>query len=259
MSDDALIQQAIDSAHTRGQPPRESVVIFGASFNPVTQGHLGLIRTLLADPILNDQPIYLIPARQSPLKSPETYASATDRLNMLTLALDQHFEGADRARLSIQTLEIDRPAPSRMTVTLALLTIQHQAHQRYTLVCGYDHWACFNQWYQWKAFKDLAALIFYPRKGISVLDSESLANLRQLLEVGIDVTIVCTDKTQVAAGEAACQQARWIYNNQARITPSCATDIRAYYHRSRGETQVAIPSGITPEVHHYILHHGCYR
>ena len=62
MSDDVLIQQAIDLAHTSAHYPRESVVIFGASFNPVTQGHLGLIRTLLADPILKDKPIYLIPA-----------------------------------------------------------------------------------------------------------------------------------------------------------------------------------------------------
>jgi nicotinate (nicotinamide) nucleotide adenylyltransferase len=258
MKDDELIQQAIDLVYDTGQYPHESVVIFGASFNPITQGHLAFIRALLDDPILQDQRIYLIPARQSPLKSPEMYASATDRLNMLMLALEHHFEQVDRERLLIQTLEIDRPGPSRMSVTLALLTLKHQAQQRYTLVCGYDHLACFQQWYQWPAFKYLAALIFYPREGISILGAESLASLGQLTQAGINVTIVCVDKTQMRSGARVCKAARWIYNQKARIAPSCATDIRAYYQACSGDPQAAIPKGVTPEVHDYILNHACY-
>lgn len=270
MTDEALIESALNLRCGRPASSGESVVVFGASFNPVTQGHLALLHALLEEPSLIGQPIYVILAGCSPLKSPDEYAPAIDRLQMLRALIAQHIPLEQQARLRIETTEIERDAPSRMSVTLALLTLKHAGKQRYTLVCGYDHLACFTQWYQWTAYQALATLMFYPRNGLSLTSEACLQTLVQLLKKGIRVRIVCQDAQQQAHCMRYCfeqslgemlHNLHWIERSNLHIPATRASDIRAYYHQHGHSALIKKPPGLTSEVHQYILahrHYGCH-
>ncbi|HVT63356.1 MAG TPA: hypothetical protein VHD33_07730, partial [Legionellaceae bacterium] len=242
---------------------QKKVAIFGASFNPVTVGHMDFIRVLLREPFAS---IRIIPAAQSPLKSKNEYASVTDRLAMLQMSLKSQFDVKDQSRLCIERLELDRAAPSRMVVTLVALILLKQASERYTLACGYDHFSQMTQWYRWQTLAGLCQLAFYPREKISIVNEVHVAHLKQLCQAGFQISIIFLEQETKAAFAALCSQDPELTALMSTVDLRCdpcayirwssATDIRAYYQLS---SEVIAPEGMIPEVHDYILKHCCYR
>lgn len=263
-----VIEKAIQIMCASDHIPAKKVAIFGASFNPTTRGHIDLIQLLLkGHPDAYDL-VRLMPTGQSPLKPAHQYASITDRLRLLQMMLDAHVDPCDRRRLCVEHLEVDRSAPSRMVVTLSALVLLHHGQERYTLACGYDHVSQLSQWYRWQDLKHLCELVFYPRQGVTLLTEQHVLCLITLSQAGLGLKIVFSESVHKGAFYEFCRtrldtlQMTWIAkitlvdDPTVCIASSSATAIRAYYQQA--QTHAAIPEGLTPEVHRYILKHRCY-
>lgn len=261
----ALVQNACQLRAQQQSNPLQRVVIFGSSFNPTTLGHVDFIRLLLAQTSDEFASVCVIPSGQSPLKSTSEYASVMDRLQILDLVLESQFTPQERARVRVETLEVERQSPSWMVMTMADLIIQYQAQESYVLACGYDHLFLMQQWYHWQDFAGLCELSFYPRAGIEIVNDAGVNACIVLCQAGVDVTLVFSEATQKQAFERLYRAVRpeqtlpltLFYEPNAKIRSTSATEIRNFYQKSKCKYSDP-PIGISPEVHRYILAHHCY-
>ena len=74
--------------------------LFGGTFNPVHEGHLQIARDAKRAAELDE--VMFIPCATPPHKTPTWLASGEDRLNMLTLALE------NEPAFTVNDLELDR-------------------------------------------------------------------------------------------------------------------------------------------------------
>ena len=103
--------------------------LLGGSFDPVHNGHLAL-----ADQVAtasNLDAVWFVPAQRSPLKARQP-TSNCHRLAMLDLALQ------DRPRFAVSRVDLDRPAPSYTTDTVAAVRAQVGAGPALFLIAGAD-------------------------------------------------------------------------------------------------------------------------
>lgn len=262
----ALVQRASQLRAAQRAPHLLRVAVFGSGFNPTTLGHVDFIRLLLQQSPNEFASICVIPSGQSPLKSELEYASVTQRLQILDLVLTSQLEAQERARVRVDTLEVVRQSPSWMVMTLSALILMHHAQECYVLACGYDHLLLMQQWYHWQDLAGLCELWFYPRQGIEIVNDTALDACLTLCQAGICVTLVFAELTQKQAFEALYRvrmpeksmSLELIYDPNATIRATSATDIRKYYQKTDLQS-FEPPAGISLEAHHYILAHHCYR
>lgn len=264
--ENALVQRATQLREQQQGTHVPRVAIFGASFNPVTLGHTDLIRVLLQQIPYDFATICLIPSGQSPLKSALEYASVKDRSQMLNLAMMGEIDSQFRSKFRIDALELLRNAPSKMIMSLSLLTLMHQAQEAYILVCGYDHLLLMQAWYRWQELGGLCELWFYPRTGIDIMSEATFVACKLLCEAGIMMTIVFVEEAQRTAWRI-----KWcarnvdtqvcptlVCNPNAIIRATSATDLRHFYQSQDVDLSV-IPEGISPAVHRYIVTHHLFK
>lgn len=262
---DLLVQYAsqLRTASLDRELPR--VAVFGASFNPITLGHVDLIRALLAHPLSELATVAVMPARQSPFKSSSTYATVSDRVQLIDRVLQAELTPQDYARIRIDMTEIVRPPPSWMVMTLTALILTHRAQEAYVVVCGYDHLLSMQQWYQWQALANLGELWFYPRIGIAIANEANIDACSALCQAGIQVRIVFTTSVDQQAFAALYQKRhpehmlglQLIVDPRAQIRATSATEIRSQYQTATSST-TAPPVGLSAVAHQYILEHQCY-
>lgn len=83
---------------------KRRIAFFGGTFDPVHSGHLAMAEAAASS--LNLHRVYFVPTSQNPLKGQPPLASASDRLEMLRLALADHY------RFDAWEGELGRPGPS---------------------------------------------------------------------------------------------------------------------------------------------------
>ncbi len=130
--------------------------LFGGSFDPVHTGHLVLADSCAGQTALDE--VWFVPAARQPLKPSGPQASDALRLAMLRLAL------ADRPRLEVSELEIERGGVSYTVDTLAEVHAQLPEAQLYFLM-GADSLAEFLQWHRPKEICALATPLVVRRAG----------------------------------------------------------------------------------------------
>ena len=130
------------------------IAVFGGSFNPVHEGHLGIVRALIEDTAI--QAVIVVPARRSPFKQDVPLLPNALRWNMLREAL----RGLQGVILS--DIELTRPAPSYTIDTLRTLASQLPA-ARLELALGWDAFTEFAGWYRAAEMLSLAGLIVFDR------------------------------------------------------------------------------------------------
>lgn len=130
--------------------------VFGGSFNPLHEGHLGIVRALAGDPALNGT--IVVPARRSPFKRDAALLPAAVRWAMLRQAL----RGLRGVWLS--DLELRRAAPSYTVETLRTLSALLPV-ARLQFALGWDAFAEFAHWQGAAEMLDLAGLIVFDRAG----------------------------------------------------------------------------------------------
>lgn len=119
-------------------PSAPRIGLFGGSFDPIHLGHLEVAQK--ARQSLELEKIIFIPCRQSPHKDQAPGATDRQRLEMLTLAL-QNLPWA-----TIDPFELENPPPSYTWKTIRYLknTLPDQA--KLFLIIGEDQWATLPDW-----------------------------------------------------------------------------------------------------------------
>lgn len=131
----------------------KKIGVFGGTFNPIHNGHLHIARCFAAQFCLDS--VILIPSKRPIHKASPDLASAADRLQMCTLAV----EGTP---FSVSDLEITREQESYTVYTLEHLHQHHPADTLYLLM-GEDMFLTLLDWKNAERICQLAVLCAAPR------------------------------------------------------------------------------------------------
>lgn len=254
--EDHIIDQAIALKKQPMGFNQSSYTLFGLSANPPTLGHLAFIQHLID----MGRMVIIMPNNQSTLK--QTGIPSTFKQQMLQCMLDEY--GILPGTYCLSNLEIDRPAPSRMITTLALL------QQPVTLALGLDTLQSFTRWSRWHDLSYFCDLVFYPRPLIydtnqSVDDIIKImsSSLVQLNQTGMAITFVYNTQTQRRLYEAIIENAyssnptplvRLKYEPINLIESCSSTAVRNHYATSN-EYHPFVSLG----VHQIIVNHGFFK
>jgi len=135
--------------------------LLGGTFDPIHHGHLAIAECALH--ALSLDHIEFIPCYQPPHRH-HTIASATDRLAMVTLAIQHH------ARLKANPTEIKRRGISYTIDTLIALCKKNPS-ANYYYILGSDAFASFQTWKNWQAILKHAQLIVVLRDPSHILNT----------------------------------------------------------------------------------------
>lgn len=134
------------------------VGVFGGSFDPVHDGHLGVARRALEQVPCDE--LWFLPAARAVHKPGGASAPAGDRRAMLELVL------ADEPRLELCALELEAPRPLRSLESLRRLAADWPEH-RWFFVLGEDSFRALDTWYRPDELFRIAAPVVAPRPGAS--------------------------------------------------------------------------------------------
>ena len=203
--------------------------IFGGTFDPIHYGHLAVAQYLTANHIVSH--IHFVPCLLPPHRRPPQ-ADAEQRMAMLRLAIAGHPEW------SADDIDFQRPGPSYMIDTLALLRQRHPSTP-WCLILGMDAFAHFNEWREWQKILSFAHLLIINRPGVYLPNTEWCQNLLAGAEVSAPEVL-----TQTLCGKIL------IVNMPP--SPISGTEIRANFHLT--EKKHLLP----PEVLKYIEQNRLY-
>ena len=129
--------------------------LFGGSFDPVHVGHL-VVAEAAAEQL--GMSVRFLPAREQPFKGSAHVASASQRAEMLDLAI------GDNARFKVERVELDLPVPSYTVRTLRALA-EREPGNRFVLLLGADAARELPAWFEVEALPGLADVIAFARAG----------------------------------------------------------------------------------------------
>lgn len=136
------------------------VGIFGGSFNPVHNGHIGLARQMLELAALDE--VWFMVSPLNPFKtSAHDLLSDDRRLELVSKALE------GEPRLSASDYEFHLPKPSYTWKTLKSLRAE-RPDCHFTLIIGADNWHNFTRWAQADYLITNYPIVVYPREGYPV-------------------------------------------------------------------------------------------
>ena len=134
-------------------------VIFGGAFDPIHQGHIGMINTALAT--INVETLYLMPTQQSPMKSSQV-AAARHRFAMLELSRD--YIQQTTSTIEVSSMEIDRPGVSYTIDTINSLP---ETDGRIGFLMGGDQFLSFHLWKDHHQLAAAMTLLVVKRNHVS--------------------------------------------------------------------------------------------
>lgn len=149
------------------QTSAQRVVLFGGSFDPIHNGHLGVAQ--FAKQALRAQQLIFVPARQSPHKHQPPLASETQRLAMIQLAI------SDLEGFEVSDCEFYRLQPSYSVDTVRYFRRRLGEQSELFWLVGADNVAGFAQWHQVDQFVRLCRVCFMVRGGCPAPDLDQLA------------------------------------------------------------------------------------
>jgi nicotinate-nucleotide adenylyltransferase len=135
-----------------------AIGLFGGTFDPVHNGHVGIAKAFLSSDLLEELWVLLTP--DPPHKSESVHASFVYREKMLEAAF------ANEQDIKISTIENTLPRPTYTIQTLEFLKKNHPADTFY-LCIGEDSLVHFNEWYRYRAILDHCELIVARRPGFN--------------------------------------------------------------------------------------------
>lgn len=143
--------------------------IFGGSFNPVHNGHVGLARALVLQNWVDE--VWLLVSPQNPLKQRAELADEQIRFRLAGLAV------AEIPGVEASDFEFNLPRPSYTFRTMeALEAVCPEA--KFSLIMGGDNWNIFPHWKKYEQLLERYAIIVYPRPGFIVDTSNMPQNVR---------------------------------------------------------------------------------
>ncbi|MBU3698980.1 MAG: nicotinate (nicotinamide) nucleotide adenylyltransferase [Candidatus Kapabacteria bacterium] len=129
--------------------------IIGGSFNPIHIAHL-IIADRFVDQLDLDR-CYFVPTAKSPFKIDDPMlASATERLEMVRLATEQH------PMFHVSDVEVQRGGVSYTIDTVASMQAEHPGSELFILI-GSDQAVEFVRWHRWQELLRAAQLCVVRR------------------------------------------------------------------------------------------------
>lgn len=138
-----------------------NIGIMGGTFDPVHYGHLILAQQ--AKEILELEKVLFVTAASPPHKAGKTVTSASDRHEMVKLAImdNKSFEPSD--------VELRRKGVSYTVLTLEQMA-KERPNDRLFLLLGADEAKIYTEWYRPERIADLAQVVVANRPGLEVDD-----------------------------------------------------------------------------------------
>ena len=136
----------------------EHIIVFGGTFSPVHADHIRLAREV-CDKL--HPTLFLFLPNKSPVLEKHETAKATDRINMLGLAIAPW---ADTYPFQVDRREVDRQSPSYMYITMTELRKQHP-EATISLLIGMDSYLSFARWKNPESILASCNLIVVERPG----------------------------------------------------------------------------------------------
>ena len=152
------------------------IAMFGGSFDPVHNDHVGLVK-VMADSFELDR-VQIFPAACSPFKD-KTGATDFHRLNMCRLAFE-----CDR-RFLVSDFEIVRGGKSYTVNTLDFLKSQYPDDRLY-LITGADAFMTLSKWYESERIFSIAHILTVVR------DEDDISALKAKEKEYADLGAVCS-------------------------------------------------------------------
>ena len=213
----------------------QKIGVFGGTFDPVHEGHVGIADQVLARGIVDR--ILFVPALNPPHKN-AARASFADRVAMLDRGL------AGRGNMAVSTIEEMRSGPSYTLHTIKALQDQYP-DARLVFLMGADSLLDFQKWYRFKEILNNADLLVLARPGI---DEKSCA--QTIIELPGGYTRISNrDGLVVHEGEKGN---RLYFFSPEQTWPVSSTEIREQL--ASGGVAKEIP----PQVLAYIRNHHLY-
>jgi nicotinate-nucleotide adenylyltransferase len=144
---------------------RKTIALFGGSFDPIHQGHLGIAQDI-QDKMHFDRFIFL-PCGQPALKG-SCHASPKARLAMLELALKTNPE------FEISNIELFEPGKTYTIETLKKFRHILGEDVSLSFILGADTMAQIMQWHNWTELLNNAHLIYHQRPMLAYEFSDEL-------------------------------------------------------------------------------------
>jgi nicotinate-nucleotide adenylyltransferase len=214
-------------------------VLYGGTFDPVHNGHLGVARH--ARDILRAE-IRLMPAADPPHKGP-THADAAQRAEMLGLAV------GDEPGLRVDLRELRRSGPSYTFETLRELRAEAGPEAPWAILVGADSFRAFDAWHRWRELFALTHIVVAERTGGA---TDPVRPLRETLPsaVAAEAEARWTGNAQVLHAQPAGR----VFALRQPLFSESASDLR----RRIAEGQPWCDQ-VPPAVADYIRAHGLYR
>lgn len=137
--------------------------IFGGAFNPVHNGHLFLLEQLAQFNQIDK--LLIIPTANPPHKTGNNLAAAADRMNMLSLAVENavSFKNGITDIIEISDIEFKLGGKSYTYNTLCELKKKY-ADDELFLFMGSDQFLAFKEWYRYSDILKLANVVAIARE-----------------------------------------------------------------------------------------------
>lgn len=139
--------------------PLPILALYGGSFDPVHNAHLGVVRSVID--ILKPQEFRVLPCHLPPHKE-ALQASQIDRVNMLQVAME------DLPNVVIDPRELQRETLSYTYDTVVEIRREKGLESCLCFVIGWDSWITFTTWYRWQDILKYTNLVVVRRPGISI-------------------------------------------------------------------------------------------
>ena len=141
--------------------------VFGGTFDPIHFGHLRTAFEMLQ--ALRFEEVRFIPCGTPPHRG-ETYANASQRLEMVRVAVD------GQSGFVVDDRELQRDGPSYSIDTLK--TLREEFPQRSLgLIVGMDAFLGLPRWHRWRELLDVAHIIVAHRPGWRAPDIGPLGDM----------------------------------------------------------------------------------
>jgi len=227
--------------HSALSTQHSALGLLGGTFNPIHNGHLVIARQ--AREALDLDQVLFVPTGDPPHKSGRSLAPATDRLEMVRLAI-----GSDR-HLALCDLEMKRPGKSYSIDTVRELLQQYGRQTEFWFLIGIDAFLELPTWREPEELLRLCAFAVISRPGCSFQTLSRLPLLPPLpMQALVDLDHGIRTKLDVASEgrRLTC----------LRLAPC---DISASNIRTKIAQGVSVANLLPPPVESYIIQHHLYR
>ena len=137
-------------------PDKIRTAVFGGTFNPIHNGHVAIVRSILEQNLADE--VWLMVTPCNPWKEGQNLLDNNIRLELVKKAIIG-IEGAVAS-----DYEFRLPVPSYTANTLRHLSRSY-TRREFLLAIGADNWAAFRDWRDWQYIISKFRLIVYPRQG----------------------------------------------------------------------------------------------